>query len=362
MLIELDKRDTAVLKGLAISAIVFHNYFHLVSPALQNEFYFHPMGFRVFLETVVHPSLSIQALFSFFGHFGVQVFIFLSAYGLAKSHWEDPSDWATFMWSRIKKLYPMFGFVVLCWVILASMEIGPLLVIKRFGVGLICMFAGVSNLLPGHDFPPVGPWWFIPFIIQFYAIWHLLRRLTIKFGWPGLLVLVALSLIATQIANPVIERQWGVNLFETPIARMPSICLGIAAAKFRLRINAYVAVSAFAVLLLGSQYEAIWPLSFIAALIVTLYGYLKMRDTLKGSRSLELLGYYSLPIFLWNGIVRVPFVAIAGSPLSQLVFGLTSAGLSFIVAVLVQDLLGSMNRLAPLLFSRTRVLAQSIVR
>lgn len=44
------------------------------------------------------------------------------------------------------------------------------------------MLAGISNILPGFGLPPVGPWWFIPFIMQFYAIWPMLRRLTNKFG------------------------------------------------------------------------------------------------------------------------------------------------------------------------------------
>jgi hypothetical protein len=39
---------------------------------------------------------------------------------------------------------------------------------------------------PGLGLPPVRPWWFIPFIMPFYAIWPMLRRLTNKFGWPGL--------------------------------------------------------------------------------------------------------------------------------------------------------------------------------
>ena len=89
MLRDLDLKDTSILKGLAISAIVLHNYFHVVSPVHQNEFTFDPARFQVFLHTVARPELATQAVFSFFGHFGVQIFIFLSAYGLTKSHWDD---------------------------------------------------------------------------------------------------------------------------------------------------------------------------------------------------------------------------------------------------------------------------------
>src|SRR5512146_540068 len=105
MLSDLDFRDVTALKGLAISAIVFHNYFHLINPAHENEFDFDPMRFRVLLETIVHPSLLIQTLFSFFGHFGVQVFIFLSAYGITKKYWDDRQTWTAFMRGRIRKLY-----------------------------------------------------------------------------------------------------------------------------------------------------------------------------------------------------------------------------------------------------------------
>ncbi len=27
---------------------------------------------------------------------------------------------------------------------------------------------GIHNFVPDHGYPKVGPWWFIPFIIQFY--------------------------------------------------------------------------------------------------------------------------------------------------------------------------------------------------
>src|SRR5579862_1120412 len=120
MLQDLDRRDTAVLKGLAITAIVLHNYFHLVSRVDQNEFTFDPGRFRVLLQMAPHPEMAIQAFFSFFGHFGVQIFVFLSAYGLSKSCWDRPEPWATFVWGRVKKLYPMFGLVVLPWIIAST--------------------------------------------------------------------------------------------------------------------------------------------------------------------------------------------------------------------------------------------------
>jgi peptidoglycan/LPS O-acetylase OafA/YrhL len=99
---------------------VLHNFYHSIPGAvLENEFHFVPTHFQNFLETVVDPRQTFQALFSFLGHFGVQLFMFLSAYGLALKYWTTPS-WRSFVWSRIRKLYPMFFLAVTLWLLLRA--------------------------------------------------------------------------------------------------------------------------------------------------------------------------------------------------------------------------------------------------
>ena len=328
MLSELDKKDTAALKGLAISAIVFHNFFHLLGPVRENEFNFDPSRFDVFLHAFVHPSTAIQSLFAFYGHFGVQIFIFLSAYGLAKSHWNDPSSWSSFMWSRIKKFYPMFGLAILFWALLAAMQMGAVWVFEDTGPHLLLMFAGISNIVPGLGLPPVGPWWFIPFIMQLYAIWPILRWLTRKYGWQGLLALSIVCFLVTSIANPVLAHSL-INLMATPIGRMRSICLGILAARYPVRINVYLAIPAFAIVILGSEHPAFAPFVSLASVVLSLCLYFKLRPLFRKSRILEQIGNYSLGIFLVNGIVRVPFLEFARTPLSQLTLACASALVTF---------------------------------
>jgi peptidoglycan/LPS O-acetylase OafA/YrhL len=337
-LLQLDRRDTTVLKGLAIAAIVLHNFFHVVSPAQENEFLFHPGAFAVFLDTVRHAPLAIQAFFSFFGHYGVQIFIFLSAYGLAKSHWDDSAGWIRFMAGRIKKLYPAFGLVVLPWVAVSAFALGPLVFLRRYGAEFALMGVGLSPFLPGGGLPPVGPWWFIPFIVQFYALWLFLRWLTFKIGWRGLLAFAAVCMAVTVAANPVLAR-WAIDLYETPIGHMPELCLGIAAARYPIRLNAVAALLAGAIVVLGSNDAAVWPFSFIAVAIACLWAYMRLRPVLRRSWLLERLGYYSLPLFLVNGIVRIAFVPLATTPALQLLYGGVSAIVSIAVAVLMQEFL-----------------------
>lgn len=339
MLRNLDFKDTTILKGLAISAIVLHNYFHAVSPVQENEFTVDPTRFRLFVHTIADPAQAIQAWFSFFGHFGVSIFVFLSAYGLAKSYWDDRDHpWGGFVWGRVKKLYPIFGLVILPWIIILSVVAGPVFVLKQIVPEILLMLAGLSTVLPGFGLPPVGPWWFIPFIIQFYVIWPLLRKFTVRFGWRGLVVLSVLCSLIAFSANPFL-RHWSMTLLDTPIGRMPSLCFGIIAARYPVRINVPVVLSSLTLVVLGSLYIAIWPLTFLSANIVGLWTYLKLRKFLRKVGFLERIGRYSLVAFLINGIVRIPFIDMAASPQSQLFFGLLSAFVTFLFAAVIHKLL-----------------------
>ncbi|HEX3570391.1 MAG TPA: acyltransferase [Acidobacteriaceae bacterium] len=334
---ELDVRDSTILKGLAIIAIVLHNFFHFVSPARQNEFAFHPGSFQIFLREASHPSLAIQAFFSFFGHFGVQIFVFLSAFGLAKSHWDDEPSWSAFMASRIRKLYPMFLLIIIPWVFSTAVWMGPSRLANEVIPNVTATVLGVSTLV-GFTLPPVGPWWFIPFIMQFYAIWLVLRWIGHRFGWKGLVALAAGCLVLTQLADPLLAR-WSINLTTTPIGRMPGICFGIIAARYPVRISGAVATVGLASLILGSLYGAIFPLTFIGVLIASLWLYVQFRNVLRNSRLLERIGECSMLIFLLNAIVRNRLVGYASSPASQLFWGFLSAAISIAISNLLARLL-----------------------
>jgi peptidoglycan/LPS O-acetylase OafA/YrhL len=289
----------------------------------------------VFFHTVVHPSLAIQAFFSFFGHFGVQLFVFLSAYGLARSHWDDPSSWAGFLWGRVKKLYPAFGLVVFAWFVGASVVSGSLSYAGHVGLQLILMFLGLSTVV-GYGLPPIGPWWFIPFIVQFYALYPLLRWMTKRWGWPSLAVLAAVCVTVSYLLDPWLLPH-NLDLFLTPIGRMPVLCFGILAARYPIRLRGWVALVAGALLLAGSRYALLWPLTFPAAAVLAVWGYLQTRGLLRRSWSLRRIGEYSLLIFLLNGIVRDYFVPLARGPASQLVLGCVSALISVAIAAALQE-------------------------
>jgi peptidoglycan/LPS O-acetylase OafA/YrhL len=332
---DLDYRDTSILKGLAVFAIVFHNFFHAVGPVHQNEFTFDSSRFDQFLRTIVHPALAVQAVFSFFGHFGVQLFIFLSAYGLAKSHWDDKESWAEFMWGRIRKLYPKFGLIIVPWVLASCVLLGPLVFCRQSGLETLLMVLGLSTIL-GFCLPPIAPWWFIPFILQFYAVWPILRKIAVRFGWQGLLVFAILCRIVTFVTFPILAR-WQLDLLLTPIGHMSELCFGIVAARHEIHISAPFAFLGCAVLWLGSLYIEFWLFTYVAALLISLWVYSCIRARVRDNHFLQKLGEYSLLIFLVNAIVRDQFLSYATSPLAQIFWACVSAVVSFLIAALIQD-------------------------
>ena len=339
---DLDLKDTAILKALAITAIILHNFFHLIGPTHQNEFSFSAARFPLFVQTMLRPELAFQAFFTFFGHFGVQVFIFLSAYGLAKSHWNDGSSWAGFMWRRVKKLYPDIGLAVLPWVIINCFLAGPSWFVQVLGLQTLLLLLGVSTIL-GFGLPVVGPWWFIAFIVQFYAMWLPLRSFAKKFGWLGLICLTVLCVGLIYAANSWLAH-FGLNLLLTPMGRMKSICLGIAAARYPLRIPGWLAIASVAVLMLGSAYYAVWPLSFLAALLIFLWSYMALRDTLRRLPLLERLGRYSLLAFLLNGLVRLAFLPYATTPAKQLLYGAAELVTTFACSAIIYEVVHRRRR------------------
>ncbi len=81
----LSYNQTLFFKGIAILCILLHNFFHWVEPVTyQNEMSFTANSVYCFMEEF-SAAETVNGFFSFFGFYGVYVFIFLSGYGLTKA-------------------------------------------------------------------------------------------------------------------------------------------------------------------------------------------------------------------------------------------------------------------------------------
>lgn len=80
----LTKENSKILRGLAITAIVLHNFLHidLFGLSSENEMSFSVEKFMAFFSSL-DDGLLVAQIFSFLGWVGVPVFVFLTGYGSA---------------------------------------------------------------------------------------------------------------------------------------------------------------------------------------------------------------------------------------------------------------------------------------
>ena len=281
---------------------------------------FKPSRFMYFLtDFVVTPSEWIQSLFTYFGHFGVQIFIFLSAYSLALSHSKIESIWH-FLISRIKKLYPMFIGAILMWSVIYGYGkiggiFGPIYHLLNYATDLFLLLFGVYPFVPDPDsvYPVVGPWWFMPYIMQFYVLWAVTSVFIDKATKRMLLSMIVFGVIFNFIVTPVISVNLHVNLMLTPFGHIPEIFTGIYFAKYGFSKLRLLFISSVVILFFSGLFDWLWPLHHLSALIVLLFTSNKILQAgdSRLTKTMYWLGVYSFPLFLVNGFLRAPFARLS---------------------------------------------------
>jgi peptidoglycan/LPS O-acetylase OafA/YrhL len=333
----LTRDDTALYKGIGILLIVLHNFLHNVPPLIgENEFTYDAEVTARFAAAMTMPEEWGRALFTYLGHYGVQLFIFLSAYGLARRYAQGPPRLGPFLRSRLDKVYlPFLGVVILyslLWPVRGWLLGDPEPLAWR---SVLLSLTLVSNVVPGEAMKPVGPWWFMPFIFQFYLVFPLLWRLALRRGAAALLWVAAGSLALEWAVNPALVAT-GVNLNHTVVGHLPLLCLGLyVAMRQEVRVGP-LALAALAALFVGANlHGTVWLLGDVAAgvlLLAAAYPLVRrphranaraeratpespLRDKANAGgpvrRVLVFYGTISMPLFLVNGFLRSPFAVPA---------------------------------------------------
>ncbi len=314
--------ESNFFKGLAILMIVGHNFMHLFPAPRENEFSFSQENADAFFHLVISdPENMARHLLSFLGHFGVQIFIFLSAYGLARKYTEVKFGDLRFLGKRVMKIYPAFLLTIVFWAIHKGWIteqlgiLGPAKVLYWNLKDLLLKIFPISNLIPGQELSPVGPWWFIPFIIQFYLAYPLLLLLFERAKGYGLALLAVAGIGLTTATGGNLG---GINIFFTPFGHLPELCLGIYLAKTHDEKIGLPRVAVLLVLLvffLGLAVEWFWYFNHLSALILMLIafsGIYKRTGESSFIRTFILfIGGISMHLFLVNGFLREPFISWA---------------------------------------------------
>jgi len=198
----LSRPQCNALRGIAIIGIFLHNFCHWLDPIVkENEYTFMRCNVELLNQAMLHPDSNLPLhLFSFFGHYGVPIFLFLSAYGLVKKYEQSSSEITPvvpFVRYHYLKLFKMmmggFAFFVMVDAITPdSWHYDVLSVISQ-----ILMF---NNVLPDPDrviWP--GPYWFFGLMLQLYIVYRLFLY---KRNWEWTAGIMAVCVIIQLFLDP----------------------------------------------------------------------------------------------------------------------------------------------------------------
>ena len=195
--------EAAVLKGLAILAIMLHNFCHkLPGAVLENQHFYSAERFNDLIRLVsdAGPHFFINLL-SHYGHYGVAVFVFISGYGLAAKYTDtrQPVSLAGFAAKHAKKLWLLMlpllvpHFVFMCIKSFAYFD--------KHALDFVLITTFTSGFKP-FAYVFHGPWWFFSLIFQLYIVFYLTAyRRSLKPIMTTTAVCMALQVAATAFGN-----------------------------------------------------------------------------------------------------------------------------------------------------------------
>ena len=175
--------------------IVLHNYCKMLTPIKYNEkTYSWDKAMAMFDNAMTLDNSIFISFFSYWGHYGVPVFFFLSGYGLAQKYGQSSNfNGLSFMKYEYKKLFRLmiFGFIFylveyLIW--FNGQEI------RIIDVGLNLLL--INTLFYPYVNTIVGPYWFICSTLELYLIFALFFNKRIVWGWFLMAITIILQILS----------------------------------------------------------------------------------------------------------------------------------------------------------------------
>ena len=250
------------MRGLAIMAIVLHNYCHFIGRIVQeNEYRFFAMNSSRLWQQLMQPDELLPVhLLSFFGHYGVPVFLFLSGFGLVRKYESGLSGMSGISGiSRISGLSGISAFLRYNYLKLLRMLIvgfSLFLVVDAVTPGrfafhwenVIAQLLMYINVLPEPDkiiWP--GIYWFFGLMIELYIVYRLL--LYRQKSWI-VIALIAVCWLLQVFCDP--EGETLNRLRYNFIGGMLPFGVGILAGRYVEHLNLHLSRWAWGAILLGT--------------------------------------------------------------------------------------------------------------
>ena len=316
----MNRLECSALRSMAIVSIMLHNFSHWLPGAVpENEFSFRLDHYEAFWESVISWDFLIQ-IFSFFGHLGVPVFVFLTGYGLAQKYDRmEQLERKSFLYNHWKKLFiPLVVGIILYHFVMLVLE-------GHLACSLPRIFAQFTRLLnfisPMHLLPV--PYWYLGMTMQLYIIYLLMIH---KRSLTALILATILSLLfmvcIVDYPQALLVAKYNFVGWLVPL------CMGIAYSRYQakirivkgIRLAGALGISLGLFLLCGFNYYT-WLLTplFIVILAVGIVKYMPIRLQQKT----DYVGRNSLYFLIVHPITReliMPFAPNLGRYVSLLVY------------------------------------------
>ena len=276
------REESQALRGFAILRFVLHNYCHFLNFAVkENEYIFYGDRPRQFWDMLMSMDSQLFVhVFSFLGHYGVPVFLFVSGFGLVMKYEKDdicynPFRWMGYHYLKLLRLM-IIGYVVFIAVYSSR---HPAEVTSAFSwdkvVAQLTMVINFVFKQPDKAILP-GPYWFFGLMVQLYALYILVVRRWRS--WKCVCLLIVLSWLLQMAAmycyttSPRLLNYIRYNF----VGGVLPFCLGVLYARYgrdlrKMHYLLVVIVSAVAVLV-GSLWFHTWlwvPLFVVAGALAT---------------------------------------------------------------------------------------------
>ena len=201
----LSRTESSALRGIAILGIILHNYCHFLGFAVkENEYKFDAGRPMQFLDKLfsLDSDLFIH-FFSFLGHYGVPIFLFISGYGLVKKYEAQPQPLpkggeilhsSLFTLHFIKKHFlKLFRLMIIGYLLFIGVYLqrhSDWAQVYSWDRVLTQLTMTINFLYfdPDHIIKP-GPYWFFGLMLQLYALYILVVH-----RWRSNWLLLALAL------------------------------------------------------------------------------------------------------------------------------------------------------------------------
>lgn len=197
----LNKSECSFLKGIAIIFIILHNYCHEFPLAIEaNEFHWIKGNILSFYNHLIHPSYYfISDFFSYWGHYGIVIFLFISGYGLVMKYEQQSTPFLSNTYDFIKNHYLKL-FYLMIWGFIANMIANKLCTgyffHDKWTIPGQLLF--IINLIPNAHINP-GPYWYLGMILQLYIIYIIIIARERDYS---IYVLLGICILLQLFCNP----------------------------------------------------------------------------------------------------------------------------------------------------------------